>query len=38
MIGEGVLTLTDETIRSLLLSAGGAFYMWDQMQGKGEKE
>lgn len=37
MIGEGVLTLTDETIRSLLLSAGGAFYMWDQMQGKGEK-
>lgn len=42
MIGEGVLTLTDETIRSLLLSAGGAFYIWDQAQanetGKGEAE
>jgi hypothetical protein len=38
MIGEGVLTLTDETIRSLLLSAGGAFYMWDQMQAKEKPE
>jgi AcrR family transcriptional regulator len=41
MISAGVMTLSEEKIQSLLLEAGGAFYLWDQNQaaaGKNAKE
>jgi AcrR family transcriptional regulator len=37
MISTGVLRLSEEKIQSLLLEAGGAFYLWDQNQAAASK-
>jgi AcrR family transcriptional regulator len=39
MVANGVLNITDERIRELLIDAGGAFYIWDQQKiGKGGQQ